>query len=73
MLIISSIHLHWTQALFYEGASECGPTFDESPLKLAATGGSRASITPYVPIHHLIRTLGWAAKARGLPKRKENL
>lgn len=35
-LIITSIHLHWTPALFYEGASECGPTFDESPLKISS-------------------------------------
>lgn len=62
-LIITSIHLHWTPALFYEGASECRPTFDESPLKLAVTSGLRASIIPYAPIHHLIRTLGWAVWA----------
>lgn len=62
-LIITTIHLHWTPALFYEGASECRPTFDESPLKLAVTSGLRASITPYAPIHHLIRTLGWAVRA----------
>lgn len=38
-LIITSIHLHWTPAQLYEGASEYRPAFDESPLKLAATGG----------------------------------
>lgn len=30
-LIITAIHLRRTPALFYEGASECTPAFDESP------------------------------------------
>lgn len=56
-LIITSIHLHWTPALFYEGASESTLGFDEYPLKLAVAGESRASITPSASIHHLIKTL----------------
>lgn len=35
-LIITSIHLHWTPALFYDGASWCRRTFDESPLKFSS-------------------------------------
>lgn len=68
-LIITPIHLRWTLALRYEGASERRPGFDESPLKLAVAGGSRASVTPHAPIHHLIRTLRWSSQALGLPMR----
>lgn len=64
-LVITTIHLHRTPALFYEGACERGPRFDESPFKLAVTGESGASITPDTPIHHLIRTLGQAEQTRG--------
>ena len=48
-----------------------GPRLMNLPLKLAVAGGSRASISPYAPIHHLIRTLGRAAQAWRLPKRRK--
>lgn len=35
-LIITSIHLHWTPALFHDGASQRRRTFDESPLKISS-------------------------------------
>lgn len=71
-LIITPIHLRWTPARLYDGASQRRRTFDESPfLNEESPADREASISPRAAIHHLIRTAGCSAQTGGLPESRE--